>query len=70
MPQRNGKNPIKSERSFGKGGGHLSDPANVHGNPKNAAGLCPSCKAEVPLKPGFRLSSLKCPKCGTSMSRK
>ncbi|OGR82117.1 MAG: hypothetical protein A2901_07630 [Elusimicrobia bacterium RIFCSPLOWO2_01_FULL_54_10] len=71
MPQRNGKNPIKSELAPGQGGaGHPNDPANVRLNQKNSAGTCPSCKAEVPSKPGFRFSSLKCPSCGAAMSKK
>ena len=70
MTQRNGQNPIKSGKSFGQGGSHLNDPADTRNLPKNTAGLCPACKAEVPPKPGFRFSSLKCPKCGAPMSKK
>ncbi|OGR95378.1 MAG: hypothetical protein A2902_05930 [Elusimicrobia bacterium RIFCSPLOWO2_01_FULL_64_13] len=70
MPQRNGQNPIKSGMDFGRGAGHPNDPANNRSRPKNNAGLCPACKTEVPPKPGFRFSRLKCPKCGTSMSAK
>jgi predicted RNA-binding Zn-ribbon protein involved in translation (DUF1610 family) len=39
------------------------------GGGKRAAGVCPSCKTEVPAKPGFRFASLKCPKCGALMGR-
>ena len=70
MPQRNAKNPMKQDKNFGQGGSHLNDPANIRIKPKNSAGLCPICKAEVPPKPGFRFSSLKCPKCGASMGVK
>jgi len=69
MPQRNGKNPIKSEKNFGQIGSYLNDSMNPNSNQKNSTCFCPSCKAEVPSKPGFRLSSLKCPKCGSSMSK-
>ena len=70
MPQRNAQNPVKSGKNFGRGGGRLNDAANIHGKPSNPSGICPSCDAEVPPKPGFRFSSLKCPKCGTSMAKK
>ena len=33
-------------------------------------GFCPKCKLEVPPKAGFRMSSLKCPKCGGSVVKK
>lgn len=69
MPMRNSQNPIKAS-NFGQGGSHLDDPANIHGKPKSGVAHCPSCKAEVPPKPGFRFSALKCPKCGASMSKK
>lgn len=67
--QRNGQNPIKSAKLFdgvaaaGKDAGHF--------DPHGAGGpLCPQCKTPVPPKPGFRPSSLKCPKCGASMAKK
>lgn len=68
MTQRNGQNPIKSLKNFEHGGEHSNHSANMYGNkPQNPAGVCPACKAEVPHKPGFRFSALKCPKCGASM---
>ena len=69
MPQRNGQNPIKSGNDYGQGGGKRNDPVNA-GKTGSGAGTCPACKAEVPPKPGFRFSSLKCPACGASMGRK
>jgi predicted RNA-binding Zn-ribbon protein involved in translation (DUF1610 family) len=30
---------------------------------------CPACNAEVPPKPGFRPSALKCPQCGAAMKK-
>ncbi len=70
MTQRNGQNPIKLLKNFEAGGGHFNNLTNRHGrNPKNQVGVCPACNAEVPHKPGFRFSSLKCPKCGVSMQR-
>lgn len=67
MPQRNGQNPIK--RSFGQSGGKFSADSSA---PAKApiAGICPACKAEVPPKPGFRFSALKCPQCGAAMGKK
>ena len=67
MPQRNGKNPIRQARLFGQtinksGESLVSRQAGASGN-----GVCPFCKAEVPAKPGFRFSALKCPKCGKTM---
>jgi predicted RNA-binding Zn-ribbon protein involved in translation (DUF1610 family) len=42
---------------------------NPHDQTGGAVGVCPKCKAEVPPKPGFRVSSVKCPKCGASMGK-
>ncbi len=70
MPQRNANNPIKSEKNFGQGGVSMNEPSNIHDRNKSSVILCPSCKAEVPPKPGFRVSSLKCPKCGSAMSKR
>ena len=67
MPQRNGKNPIRQARLFGQsidksGESLISKHANTGGN-----AVCPFCAAEVPPRPGFRMSALKCPKCGKMM---
>ena len=70
MPQRNGKNPIKTVRNFGQGGNYFNSVLNVQAKSTGAAGLCPKCKMEVAPKPGFRFSVLKCPKCGASMGKK
>jgi hypothetical protein len=67
--QRNGQNPIKSANTFSSLGGQLDNLPN-HTKSSGGAGHCPSCKAEVTPKPGFRLSAMKCPKCGTSMAKK
>jgi hypothetical protein len=67
--QRNGQNPIKSAKNF-DGSPSVKD---VSGNyPQHDSGglLCPACKTPVPPKPGFRPSSLKCPKCGAAMAKK
>ena len=66
MPQRNSHNPTKAIRNFGDRGKNLKDGVNTKA-PPTGGGHCPSCSAEVPPKPGFRFSSLKCPKCGASM---
>ncbi|MFC2091777.1 hypothetical protein ACFLTD_03305 [Elusimicrobiota bacterium] len=39
------------------------------GSNSNAA-ICPSCKAEVVKKQGFRLSAMSCPECGTRLGKK
>jgi hypothetical protein len=67
--QRNGQNPIRKVGNYEHGGGKTSGPSSAGGRAAGA-GICPSCGAEVPPKPGFRFSSLKCPKCGTSMGKK
>jgi hypothetical protein len=67
MPQRNGKNPIRQARIFGQSIHKADGPMAHHGTNAAVAGICPYCKAEVPPKPGFRFSALKCPKCGKSM---
>ncbi|OGS02747.1 MAG: hypothetical protein A2339_00345 [Elusimicrobia bacterium RIFOXYB12_FULL_50_12] len=68
MPARNGQNPIRAVRNFEHGVSKGSDTMSVHGKTVNH--ICPACKTEVPPKPGFRLSSIKCPKCGASMGGK
>ena len=67
MPQRNGKNPIRQARIFGQSINKAGGPLGSHGVNAAVAGICHYCKAEVPPKPGFRFSSLKCSKCGKSM---
>jgi hypothetical protein len=67
MPQRNGKNPIRQARAFGQSINKAGGPAAHRDLNAAVAGYCPYCKAEVPPKPGFRFSSLKCPKCGKAM---
>ncbi|MFH1369186.1 MAG: hypothetical protein ABII64_08680 [Elusimicrobiota bacterium] len=68
MPQRNGQNPIRAVKVGGQQGIKTND--GIIPQDKSNTGICPACKAEVPPKPGFRLSSLKCPKCGASMAKK
>ncbi|MHB9155776.1 MAG: hypothetical protein ACYC5N_08835 [Endomicrobiales bacterium] len=71
MPQRNGQNPIRKFNNFGKDGNKPNDSTlNSNGKTSGGTGICPACKTEVPPKPGFRFSSLKCPKCGASMGKK
>lgn len=68
--QRNPQNPIKTKKDFGKKGDNPHE--DLHGKVRLMGGMghCPACKTEVPPKPGFRFSALKCPKCGTSMGKK
>ena len=70
MPQRNGQNPIRAIKNFGQAKiSKVND--NLSGQPGAAGAVkCPSCNTEIPPKPGFRLSSLKCPKCGTPAVKK
>lgn len=63
--QRNGQNPIRSAKLFDHASAKPADAAAPvkHGGPHL---VCPACKTEIPPRPGFRVSSLKCPKCGAS----
>jgi hypothetical protein len=70
MTQRNPQNSIKAGHVSGPSGAPASGPSSVQGKPPATAGHCPACRAEVPFKPGFRFSALKCPKCGASMAKK
>jgi len=45
-------------------------PRGAGGRSGGGSGRCPSCKAVVPAKPGFRLSTLKCPRCGTPVGKR
>lgn len=67
--QRNGQNPIKAAKQYDHNTGKTDD-VNVSRDKSNIAGVCSKCKTEVPLKPGFRVSSLKCPKCGKPLGKK
>ncbi|MFI5344838.1 MAG: hypothetical protein ACHQ51_00540 [Elusimicrobiota bacterium] len=65
MKPRDGDGAVKDSNTFGRKGRGLGSSAKATG----ASGVCPACKAEVPAKPGFRLSTLKCPSCGAAMGR-
>lgn len=67
MPQRNGQNPIRQAKPFDHSANKTGGPSQAHHIGSTGGGICPFCKAEVPPKPGFRFSALKCPKCGKSM---
>jgi len=68
--QRNGQNPIKAVKDFGKKIDSFNNGLHAHTKSAGGAGLCPNCKTEIPPKAGFRFSALKCPKCGLSMAKK
>lgn len=68
--QRNGQNPIKTAKTYGLNHSKVNDETSVNSKTANIAGICSACQTEVPLKPGFRVSSLKCPKCGKSLGKK
>jgi len=61
MKARDGDTQVKKDQ-----GGDLR---GAGGRSGLKAGICSVCKTEVPQKPGFRLSSLKCPKCGRLMGK-
>jgi hypothetical protein len=63
MKPRDGDDTVQDSKNIGRKG---------HGAGAKAppAGHCPACNAEVPAKPGFRPSALKCPKCGAAMVKK
>ncbi|MFI5361085.1 MAG: hypothetical protein ACHQ49_03860 [Elusimicrobiota bacterium] len=65
MKPRDGDDSIKDSGNFGKVSRGLGK-----GGKAAAAGHCHKCRAEVPAKPGFRFSALKCPKCGAAMLKK
>ena len=64
MKPRDGDDAVKDSNDFGRKGRGLGRGV------KATVGHCPACKAEVPAKPGFRFSALKCPKCGAAMVKK
>ena len=70
MPQRNGQNPIMTTKTFEHDGNKFNSGAELQTKNTAGYGICPKCKTEVPPKPGFRLSSLKCPKCQTLLWNK
>lgn len=65
MKPRDGDDAVKDSGVFGRKGRGFGS-----GSGAAIAGHCPACKAEVPAKPGFRFSTLKCPKCGAAMVKK
>jgi hypothetical protein len=65
MKPRDGDGLVTDSNNFGRKGRGLGSGAK-----SEAAGHCHKCKAEVPARPGFRFSALKCPKCGAAMIKK
>ncbi len=68
--QRNGQNQIRKIKTFEHGSNKANEKSNVNSKTANIAGICFACQTEVPFKAGFRVSSLKCPKCGKLMGKK
>ena len=68
--QRNGQNPIKAVKPYDKNAGKTNEDISINTNKADIAGICSKCHTEVPFKPGFRVSSLKCPKCGRPLGKK
>lgn len=67
MPARNAQNTIKTYRP---GSEHVHASSSGTSKSHDGKNRCPACQTEVPPKPGFRPSSLKCPKCGSSLAKK
>ncbi|MDD5132636.1 MAG: hypothetical protein PHH44_08260 [bacterium] len=68
--QRNGQNPVKAVKTYDHSSSTINEEAKIGSRSANIAGICSACQTEVPLKPGFRVSSLKCPKCGKPLGKK
>lgn len=68
--QRNGQNPIRSTKTFEHDGNKLNNSSANFAKANGTYGICPKCGTEVPPKPGFRLSALKCPKCQSPIVKK
>jgi hypothetical protein len=66
MSQRNSQNPVRKELSFKKEGSKF---IGADGRKVPGSMTCPACGEEVPPKPGFRMKSLKCPKCKAAMHK-
>ena len=64
MKPRDGDDTVQDSKMFGRKVGSLATGS------AGAPGRCPKCAADVPAKPGFRFSALKCPKCGAAMAKK
>ncbi|MBI3550035.1 MAG: hypothetical protein HY078_13435 [Elusimicrobia bacterium] len=43
---------------------------NPHDNAGSPERACPKCAEKFPPKPGFRFTSLKCPKCGAALGKR
>lgn len=68
MPKRNGQNPIRMDKNFKQARGTFGNVAS--GQTRTTGTIsCPECKADIPPKPGFRVKSLKCPKCGAPLHK-
>lgn len=70
MPGRNQQNTMKVGKTFDAAGTTADTGVKGQKHPGGREGRCPKCDAPVPPRPGFRFSSLTCPKCGASMGKK
>ena len=68
MPKRNGHNPIRANTSDKQSLGNFGNSSSNY-NKGTGHLKCSKCYEEVPPKPGFRVSSLKCPKCGSAVNK-
>jgi len=67
MPQRNGQNPVRMGKTSISERDKRIRSASERALKASGTMQCPACKEEVPPKPGFRMRSMKCPKCGAAM---
>lgn len=67
--QRNGQNPIKISKPYDHNTDKFDGQTSVQSRSVTIAGICPKCQTEVPPKPGFRFSALRCPKCGSALKK-
>jgi hypothetical protein len=68
--QRNGQNPIKAVNIFKSNAGNNQNTLLDNSKSDSCPFICPKCKVDVPPKPGFRVSSLRCPKCGSPVKKR
>ena len=70
MPARNFQNPIRKTTIFDTKFNKSDSGQNLNAQTTGIVGICSACKTEIPSKPGFRPSSLKCPKCNKPVYEK
>ena len=71
MPKGDGRGPMGQGHATGRFG-EKSKPGHMDGSGAGPDGkcVCPNCDNLVPHKTGVPCNQMKCPKCGTTMTRK